>query len=119
METLAERELQKQQEAATEKRTTLLYTLAGVVCVALLAVVIMWNSGMIQRSATAATVKDTNYTTGSGTVSNGLNVRSEPSADSDIVGTYRTGDSVTITEVDGNWGKTDLGWINLKYVTFD
>lgn len=62
---------------------------------------------------------DTNYSTGSGTVSNGLNVRSEPSAESDIVGTYRTGDNVTVTEVDGNWGKTDLGWINLKYVVFN
>ena len=48
-----------------------------------------------------------------------LNVRSEPNADSDIVGTYHTGDSVTVVEVDGNWGKTDLGWINLKYVDFD
>lgn len=62
---------------------------------------------------------DTNYSTGTGTITNGLNVRSDPNADSELVGTYRTGDSVTIIQVQGNWGLTDLGWINLKYVTFD
>ena len=62
---------------------------------------------------------DTNYSTGIGTITNGLNVRSDPNADSELVGTYRTGDSVTIIQVQGNWGLTDLGWINLKYVTFD
>ena len=59
------------------------------------------------------------YPTGSGTVNNGLNIRQEPSADSEIVGTYTTGDRVTIVEVSGSWGKTDLGWINLKYITYD
>ena len=63
-EVLAERELQKQQEEAKDKRTNLLYAVVGVLCVALLAVVLMWNTGMIQRGATAATVKDTKYTTG-------------------------------------------------------
>lgn len=59
------------------------------------------------------------YPTGSGTVNNGLNIRKEPSSDSEIVGTYTTGDRVTIIEVDGAWGKTDIGWINLKYITYD
>lgn len=62
-EALTERELQKQQEAAKEKRTNLLYAIVGVACVALLVVVLMWNTGMLQRNATAATVKDTKYTT--------------------------------------------------------
>lgn len=58
------------------------------------------------------------YSTGTGTIANGLNIRKEPNADSEIVGTYTKGDSVTITEVQGTWGKTDTGWINLKYVDY-
>ena len=61
----------------------------------------------------------TNYSTGSGTITSGLNVRSEPSADSEIVGSYRMGDQVSVIEVLDNWGRTDLGWINLKYVAFN
>lgn len=59
------------------------------------------------------------YTTGTGTVTSGLNVRKEPNADSEMVDTYKKGDSVTITEVKDGWGKTDKGWINLKYVKYD
>ena len=59
------------------------------------------------------------YTTGSCTITIGLNIREEPNADSEIVGTYSMGDHVTITEVQGSWGKTDLGWINLKFVKYD
>ena len=62
---------------------------------------------------------DTNYSTGNGTITNGLNIRQEPNAQADIVGTYTTGDYVTVLEVNGNWGRTDLGWINLKYVAYD
>ena len=59
------------------------------------------------------------YSTGTGTIANGLNIRLEPNADSEIVGTYTTGDRVTVLEVNGRWGKTDQGWINLKYVIYD
>ena len=59
------------------------------------------------------------YSTGSGTVTSGLNIRKEPNADSESVGTYSTGDSVTIIEVQGFWGKTDQGWINLQYVKYN
>ena len=59
------------------------------------------------------------YSTGSGVVANGLNIRLEPSADSEVVGTYTTGDRVTILEVSDNWGRTDLGWIHLKSVIYD
>lgn len=58
------------------------------------------------------------YTTGAGIVTIGLNIRTEPNAESDIAGSYTEGDIVTILEVDGSWGKTDKGWINLKYVDF-
>ena len=59
------------------------------------------------------------YTTGTGTITSGLNIRKEPNADSEKVDVYRTGDTVTILEVQGSWGKTDKGWINLMYVQYD
>lgn len=57
------------------------------------------------------------YTTGTYMVISGLNIRQEPNADSEIVGTYTEGDTVTILEVHDNWGRTDKGWINLKFVS--
>ena len=59
------------------------------------------------------------YTTGVGTVNTGLNIRQEADADSQAMGTYQEGDIVEIVEVNGHWGKTDKGWINLRYVNFD
>lgn len=59
------------------------------------------------------------YSTGECTVTRGLNIRQEPNADSEIVGTYVQGNTITILEVDGNWGKTVQGWINLKYVEYN
>ena len=59
------------------------------------------------------------YTTGTGSVTSGLNIRKEPDPSSESVGTYSIGDRVTITEVNGCWGKTDKGWINLQYVRYD
>lgn len=58
------------------------------------------------------------YTTGAGTITIGLNVRAEPNAESEIVDSYTEGETVTIIEVQGSWGKTSKGWINLKYVEF-
>jgi 2-dehydro-3-deoxyphosphogluconate aldolase/(4S)-4-hydroxy-2-oxoglutarate aldolase len=55
---------------------------------------------------------------GAGTVTTGLNVREEPNADSAKVGEYKEGDQVVILEVSDTWGRTDKGWINLKYVRF-
>ena len=59
------------------------------------------------------------YPTGTGKVTTGLNIRLEPNSESEKVGVYHEGDSVTILEVNGGWGKTDQGWINLLYVKFD
>ena len=58
------------------------------------------------------------YTTGACRVTSGLNIRAEANAESEIVGTYTEGDFITVIEVDGSWGKTDKGWINLKYVEY-
>ena len=60
------------------------------------------------------------YTTGNGVVSaEALNYREEPNAESKSLGTYKKGDEIEITDVDGNWGKTSKGWVNLKYVDMD
>ena len=59
------------------------------------------------------------YYTGECTVTRGLNIRQEPNADSEIVGTYVQGNTITVLEVDGNWGRTVQGWINLKYVEYN
>ena len=59
------------------------------------------------------------YTTGTCTVTRGLNIRQEPNADSEIVGTLTTGNIVTVLEVDGSWGRIVNGWINLKFVEFE
>ena len=49
----------------------------------------------------------------------GLNIRKSANADSDKVGSYVKGDRIIVLEKSGNWGKTALGWINLKYVKLD
>ena len=59
------------------------------------------------------------YTTGTCIVTLGLNIRQEPNAESEIVGTYAEGTVVTILEVADNWGKTDQGWINLQFVKYN
>ncbi len=59
------------------------------------------------------------YTTGKCTVTRGLNIRQEPNADSEIVGALVEGTVVTILEVDGNWGRTVQGWINLNFVKYE
>ena len=62
-----------------------------------------------------ATVSST-YTVGEYSVTaDYLHYRKEADADSTALGTYKKNDKVTVSEVDGNWGKTDKGWINLKY----
>lgn len=60
------------------------------------------------------------YPTGTGTVTAYmLNIRKEAKSDGEIVGTYKQGDKVTITETSGKWGKTNLGWISMKCVEMD
>ena len=59
------------------------------------------------------------YSTGIGTISTGLNIRKEPNADSQSMGTYQEGDLVEILEVKDSWGRTSKGWINLRYVNFE
>ena len=61
---------------------------------------------------------DTTTTSIKGTVTvKELNIRKEASSDSDRVGSYVKGDSVTILETKNGWGRTDKGWISMQYVS--
>ena len=57
------------------------------------------------------------YPTGEGTVTTDLNIRKEANKDSEDIGDYKKGDKVTITEVKDGWGKTNKGWVSMKYVS--
>ena len=57
------------------------------------------------------------YPTGKGTVTTDLNIRKEGNDKAEIVGQYKKGETVTITEVKDGWGKTDKGWISMKHVS--
>lgn len=62
---------------------------------------------------------------GNGTVisNTGLNIRSAPGTNNPQVGAYNPGDRITIleqTSVSGvAWGKTDRGWVCMKFVQLD
>lgn len=47
---------------------------------------------------------------------NGLSIRSEPSTDGRVLGSYNKGDVVTILETKDGWGRTIKGWIKMDYV---
>ncbi len=46
----------------------------------------------------------------------GLNIRENPTIDSEIVGTYSYGESVNVIEDEGDWYKTNKGYIYKEYV---
>ena len=64
--------------------------------------------------------KNTTFKVGAATVvvNSKLTIRKEAKSDAEKVGSYNNGDKVNITEVSGEWGKTDKGWINLRYVKY-
>ena len=99
------------------------------------------NKGWIKMEYvnTSGTTTDTpsnsnnNTTTGNNTTGNGstnvqfrgivtakqLNIRANASKDSESVGSYAYGARVEILEKNGDWGRTNKGWISLNYVYQD
>lgn len=55
------REQKRQQEAKEARRSTILYTVVGVVCAVLAVAVIVWNSGVLARTMTAVTINGQEY----------------------------------------------------------
>ena len=69
------------------------------------------------KSETTTTPSGT-ATNQSGTITaSQLNIRKGPGTSYDTVGKYSKGDKVTITETKDGWGKTDKGWVSMKYVS--
>ena len=48
-----------------------------------------------------------------------LNIRKGPSTNYGVAGALNKGEKVTITELQGTWGKTDKGWVNTIFVYFE
>ena len=63
-EELAELEVKKQEEAKTAKRNSILYVVGGILCAVLVVFLLVWRTGLIQRSVTAATIQDETYSVG-------------------------------------------------------
>ncbi len=59
---------------------------------------------------------DLDYPTGKGTATTDLNARKKANDSAEILGQYKKGDELTITEVTKGWGLTAKGWVNMKYV---
>ena len=79
----------------------------------------IYTKGYAEIEGSGTSSGTTTGSTGTGTTTTGLNIRKEPNNKADIVGGYTKDTKVTITEVKDGWGKTDKGWINLKYVKMD
>lgn len=45
-----------------------------------------------------------------------LNIRKSASVSSKKVGTYKSGEIITILDTTEKWGKTSKGWVSLKYI---
>lgn len=57
-----EREQKRQQEAKEARRSTIMYTVVGVICAVLIVFLLIWNTGVIQSNATAVTANGVKYT---------------------------------------------------------
>lgn len=57
-------QIREQKEAAAKKRATILYWIIGIIVVIAVTALLVWNSGVFQRNAVAATVGDTKLTVG-------------------------------------------------------
>ncbi len=72
----------------------------------------------VETPATNASNSNATSADISGTVTaSELRIRSEASDSAKVVGSYKKGDKVTITETKGNWGKTSKGWVSMSYIS--
>ncbi len=76
-------------------------------------------SGYNGSTGSTSTSGSASNFTGAGTVTTALNIREGAGSSYDKVGEYAEGTKVTILEAKNGWGKTDKGWISLKYVKAD
>lgn len=74
-------------------------------------------SGWVNSSYLSSSIVNNNYYNVKVAAKSGLNIRAGASKSYKILGGYKYGTIVTITQVNGNWGRTDKGWIYLKYTS--
>lgn len=72
------------------------------------------NTTVTVNKKTKSSVKNVNYKV-KVTANSGLNIRNGASTKYKRVGTYAKNATVTITKESNGWGKTNKGWICLKY----
>lgn len=65
---------------------------------------------IVNNTQTVTTANYTRYVT----AKIGLNIRKSPNGT--IIGSYKYGTTVTILETNGDWSKTNLGWISSNYL---
>ena len=58
---LSEKEIQAQAAAAKTKQKTVIYTVIGVVVALVVCLLLIWDSGVIQKNSTAVTIGDDNF----------------------------------------------------------
>lgn len=56
LDSLTEKQKKDRQEAAAQKRKVITYWIIGIVAVVIVVVLLVWNSGILVRNVTAATV---------------------------------------------------------------
>ena len=74
------------------------------------------NTTVVVKKDETTNVKSVNYKV-KVTAQSGLNIRTGASTNYKCVGGYTRGSAVTITKESNGWGKTDKGWICLKYTS--
>ena len=74
------------------------------------------NTTVVVKKDNTTTVKSVNYKV-KVTAQSGLNIRTGASTNYKRVGGYTKGTTITITKESNGWGKTDKGWICLKYTS--
>lgn len=63
-EAAAQQQSARDEREKAAKQSDLLYRVVGIICAVAVVFLLIWNTGLIQRSATAVTVKDEKYSVG-------------------------------------------------------
>ena len=88
----------------------------SLICL-LLCTTILVACAVNPKTVDSSADKNSTEITGEITCADRLNIREEPNSLSAVVGNYYNGAIVTILETKDGWGRTDMGWISMDYVT--
>ena len=88
----------------------------SIVCFVLCAIILVACAVNPKTVDSSANMNSTEIT-GEITCADRLNIREKPDLSSAVVGNYYNGAIVTILETKDGWGRTDMGWISMDYVT--